>query len=47
MNYFIGEDGAVKYSQKLPTPEDFNNKWSKASKGQQVLGPDGKYYIKK
>lgn len=47
MNYFIGEDGTVKYSQKLPTPEDFNNKWSKASKGQQVLGPDGKYYIKK
>ena len=47
MNYFIGEDGTVKYSQKLPTPEDFNNKWSKASKGQKVLGPDGKYYIKK
>lgn len=47
MNYFIGEDGTVKYSQKLPNPEEFNNKWSKASKGQQVLGPDGKYYIKK
>jgi len=47
MNYFIGKDGIVKYSQKLPTPEDFNNKWSKASKGQQILGPDGKYYIKK
>jgi|TARA_R100000479_G_scaffold149746_1_gene85321 hypothetical protein len=47
MNYFIGEDGTVKYSQKLPTPEDFNNKWSKAGKGQRVLGPDGKYYIKK
>ena len=47
MNYFIGKDGTVKYSQKLPTPEEFNSKWSKAGKGQQVLGPDGKYYVKK
>lgn len=47
MNYFVGKDGTVKYSQTLPTPEEFNSKWSKAGKGQQILGPDGEYYIKK
>ena len=38
---------ALKSSKPTPTEDDFNSKWSKLKKGESMVAPDGKTYVKK
>ena len=47
MNYFIGKDGTVKYSQTLPTQKQFEASLKMAKKGDIIIMPDGTKIKKK